>query len=112
MTDCGSPLSWSLLGLKRTCPFALHMSAYDPKQTLLLAPHMSTFGGKADMTFAVRMSANDPKRNRKYLHDGILARFYTSYPTGLKRASSASNPFPGTKFSSSRMPSGSSNRTE
>jgi hypothetical protein len=27
------PLFWSLLGVKRTYPFALHMSAYDPKRT-------------------------------------------------------------------------------
>jgi hypothetical protein len=26
------------------------MSAIGPKQTLLIAPHMSAFGGKADMT--------------------------------------------------------------
>ena len=29
----GSPLSRSLLGVKRTCPSALQMSAYDPKRT-------------------------------------------------------------------------------
>src|SRR5262245_14760578 len=34
MTVCGSPLSASLSGAKRTCPFAPHMSAYDPKRTL------------------------------------------------------------------------------
>jgi hypothetical protein len=33
MTVCGNSLSWSLLGAKRTCPFALHMSANDPKRT-------------------------------------------------------------------------------
>jgi hypothetical protein len=33
MADCGSPLSRSLLGVKRTWPVALHMSAYDPKRT-------------------------------------------------------------------------------
>src|SRR5215467_4383121 len=27
------PLSWSLLGVKRTWPFAAHMSAFDPKRT-------------------------------------------------------------------------------
>src|SRR5262245_43582594 len=37
MTVCGSPLSWSLLGVKRTWPFALHMSAFDPKRTLAAA---------------------------------------------------------------------------
>ena len=34
MTVCGNPLSRSLLGSKRTCPFAVHMSANDPKRTL------------------------------------------------------------------------------
>src|SRR4029079_9603137 len=34
MTLCGSPLSPSLLGVERTSPGALHMSAYDPKRTL------------------------------------------------------------------------------
>src|SRR5262249_34559966 len=33
MTVCGCPLSRSLLGAKRTCLFALHMSAFDPKRT-------------------------------------------------------------------------------
>src|SRR5262249_46037284 len=33
MTVCGSPLSRSLLGVKRTCLFAPHMSAFDPKRT-------------------------------------------------------------------------------
>src|SRR5512132_1608224 len=36
MTVCGNPLSRSLLGAKRTCPFALHMSANDPKRTSLI----------------------------------------------------------------------------
>src|SRR5215510_2812578 len=34
MAGCGSPLSRSLLGVKRTWASALHMSAYDPKRTL------------------------------------------------------------------------------
>jgi hypothetical protein len=56
------------------------MSAIGPKRTSASAPHMSAFGGKADMTFrgnllsrslfgiertwpiAVQMSAFDPKR--------------------------------------------------
>src|SRR5262249_53307279 len=33
MTVCGCLLLRSLLGVKRTCSFALHMSAYDPKRT-------------------------------------------------------------------------------
>jgi hypothetical protein len=27
------------------------MSAFGPKRTLLVAPHMSAFGGKADMAY-------------------------------------------------------------
>jgi hypothetical protein len=56
------------------------MPAIGPEQTSLVAPHMSAFGGKADMTgcrclllrselgvkrtwpIAPHMSANDPKR--------------------------------------------------
>ena len=34
MTVSASPLLRSLLRVKRTCPFALQMSAYDPKRTL------------------------------------------------------------------------------
>ena len=59
---------------------AMHESGIGPKQTLLIALHMSAFGGKADMTFcenpllwsrlglkrtcrfALQMSAPDPKR--------------------------------------------------
>ncbi len=35
MTFCKSPLSWSLLGVKRTWVGALHMSAFDPKRTFV-----------------------------------------------------------------------------
>ena len=38
------------------------MSAIGTKRTSLVALHMSAFGGKADMPFALQMSANDPKR--------------------------------------------------
>src|SRR5262249_29869522 len=37
MTVCASPLSRSLLGAKRTCLFAPHMSASDPKKGTSLA---------------------------------------------------------------------------
>ena len=60
-------------------PLWPYMSAFGPKRTSLVAPHMSAFGGKADMAFceislsrsllgvkrtwlfAARMSAFDPK---------------------------------------------------
>jgi hypothetical protein len=38
------------------------MSVFGPRRTSLVAPHMSAFGCKADMTFAAHMSAPDPKR--------------------------------------------------
>jgi len=34
MTKRGCPLLWSLLGVERTLPIAVQMSASDPKQTL------------------------------------------------------------------------------
>jgi hypothetical protein len=32
----------------------VRMSAFGPKRTSLAAPHMSAFGGKADIAFALR----------------------------------------------------------
>jgi hypothetical protein len=61
------------------------MSAFGPKRTSLVAPQMSAFGGKADMTlcgnplsrsllgvkrtslFATHMSAYDPKRTSRLI---------------------------------------------
>jgi hypothetical protein len=34
------------------------MSAFGPKRTSLAAPHMSAFGGKADMTFCTGQRIN------------------------------------------------------
>ena len=38
MAFCRNPLLRSLLGVKRTCLFALHMSAFDPKRTYPTIP--------------------------------------------------------------------------
>jgi hypothetical protein len=38
------------------------MSAFGPKQTSQVAPHMSAFGGKADMTFCSAMAILGHKR--------------------------------------------------
>ena len=38
------------------------MSAIGTKRTSQIAPHMSAFEGRANMTFALHMSAFDPKR--------------------------------------------------
>jgi len=40
------------------------MSAFGPKRTSLVAPHMSAFGGKADMTFGGANVCFNPKRTR------------------------------------------------
>jgi hypothetical protein len=44
MTLCRNPILRSLLGLKRTCPCALHVSAHDPKRTFPVAPHIRAPG--------------------------------------------------------------------
>ena len=60
-----SPQRMSLSGVKRTCPFALHMSASDPKRTsrlrgvqFWLDDRSLTFGGKAALTFVPRSSSS------------------------------------------------------
>src|SRR5215475_9310719 len=53
MTVCGNPLSRSLLGVKRTCLFALHMAAYDPKRT-------SCHGAKARICLGLSIVVNRP----------------------------------------------------
>jgi hypothetical protein len=77
------------------------MSAFGTKQTLAVAPHMSAFGGKADMTFcenplsrsllgeertcpfAAHMSASDPKRTSTRItptfRDAALGRTMACY---------------------------------
>jgi hypothetical protein len=49
------------------------MPAFGTKRTPLVAPHMSAFGGKADIAWTAQMSANDPKR--------CLANYF--FPGGL-----------------------------
>src|SRR5262245_10280718 len=68
MTFCGNPLSRSLLGVKRTCLFALHMSANDPKRTsvvpLRLPVAVTLFSRNADLLLhfkRLRISQN-PER--------------------------------------------------
>ena len=73
------------------------MSAIGPKQTSLVAPHMSAFGGKADMTlrgnpllrsllgvkrtwlFAAQMSAYDPKRTSAYVASPPSSQLFEPY---------------------------------
>jgi hypothetical protein len=54
---------------------AVHESAFGPKRTSLAAPHMSAFGGKADMAYCganvrlwpkadIGVSLNAPRLNR------------------------------------------------
>ena len=49
MTVCGNSLLRSLLGAKRTCLFALHMSAFDPKRTSALFAGPLQSGNSARM---------------------------------------------------------------
>jgi hypothetical protein len=85
---------------------AERMSASNTKRTSLVAPHMSAFGGKADMTvcsnplsrsllglkrtslFAPHMSANDPKRTSgaERKRTLLLSYFDTRPFTALARA--------------------------
>jgi len=47
MAFSGISLSWSLLGVKRTCVAAVHESAFDPKRTsqgTLLRPNLRVTG--------------------------------------------------------------------
>ena len=53
-----------LLGVKRTCLFALHMSAYDPKRTFLVALHVSAFGDKADIAMRSKLERERLGRGR------------------------------------------------
>jgi hypothetical protein len=58
MTLCGNPLSRSLSAVKRTCRFALQMSATDPKRTCYSSTKHPRFGylgrvSKRDMRNAV-----------------------------------------------------------
>ena len=55
-------------------------SAIGPKQTCTTAPHMSAFGGKADMACAMRMSAIDPKRTSMSLKTDKVS-LYESHGT-------------------------------
>jgi hypothetical protein len=65
MTICGCPLLRSLLGVKRTWLFALHMSANDPKRTL--AHHLD--GGLVGTTsgFAHRRDRENELEQRPIL---------------------------------------------
>jgi len=44
------------------------MSAIGPKRTSLVAPHMSAFGGEADITLTLKMSAYDQGEHRQHPH--------------------------------------------
>src|SRR5262245_19338835 len=52
------------------------MSAIGPKRTFLVAPHMSAFGGKADMPFVVANSKIKVQNFRALFWAGSLNRFF------------------------------------
>src|SRR5262245_6782030 len=90
MTVCGCLLSRSLLGVKRTSPFAPHMSAYDPKRTLVapipttvLSPYDAVWGANetARVHFTswrhggddvIRGSRAAARSNEAYRLDGLV----------------------------------------
>src|SRR5262245_53253067 len=55
MALCENPLLRSLLGVKRTCLFAAHMSAFDPKRT-------SCHGTKARIFLGLSIVVNRRRR--------------------------------------------------
>ena len=54
-------MTWSG-GINRPRFSVAHDVRYWHKADMLVALHMSAFGGKADIAFALHMSAYDPKR--------------------------------------------------
>ena len=58
---------------KADIAIALHESAIGPKPTSLAAPHLSAFGGKADMACCGN-SAYDPKRTYRLALNGNFMR--------------------------------------
>src|SRR5215510_6407067 len=95
MTVCGSPLSRSLLGVKRTCLFARHMSAFDPKRTSCVArwydirrgdcmrrrEFIAALGSVATMPLAA--SAQQGQRVRRI---GALMNLAAEDPVSIARA--------------------------
>ena len=74
MTLSGNPLLRSLSGVKRTCPFALHMSANDPKRTLGTNP-MGCLSGFAD---PCRASSIRLRRVYYFFPAGVVIRYETT----------------------------------
>jgi hypothetical protein len=93
MTVCGNPLSRSLLGAKRTCPFALHMSANDPKRTSSPAKNQAHLKEKSNSSSSLlsvrRLSAvgrynarhRQPSQNRRQLYQHLKKMGATSCKT-------------------------------
>jgi len=52
------PLLRSLFGVKRTCPFALQMSAFDPKRTWTSVQYETAVNTRALTNMAVRIKPN------------------------------------------------------
>jgi hypothetical protein len=57
---------FSALTLKLTSRLHRKMSAYGPKRTFLVAPHMSAFGGKADITRTHRHTQRNAGFHQKH----------------------------------------------
>jgi len=61
MTFCGNPLLRSVSGVKRTCAGAAHVSTFDPKQTSVVALHLSAFGRKVKIGDKFAVMAASPR---------------------------------------------------
>jgi hypothetical protein len=61
MTLCGNPLLRSLLGVKRTCLFALQMSAYDPRRTSQTFSFLTVLNSRMRPWFRWRVRAAQPR---------------------------------------------------
>ena len=71
ITVCGSPLSRSLSGVKRTCGFAAHMSAFNPKRTF--RPHRDSKDATGEPMQYFEASDGKPERIGKVIGDTLAA---------------------------------------
>ena len=78
MNFFGNALSRSLLGVKRTSPFAAHLSAFDPKRTLASALHIS------ELSHAHRLSSSVNGVNRM-LWRGAVGSISIRYTRSFRR---------------------------
>src|SRR5262245_33281648 len=76
VTVCGSPLSRSLLGVKRTSLFAAHMSANDTKRTSLAVAANSPSSATAGTSILRHLSVQLSQQHDAFRSRGFVARAY------------------------------------